>query len=572
MKGNGVRRVKRFKKVFIILLLAFLLSIPAASSLALQSNQGFDFNPGLTDLFISDHEVIKAVPVYRALVLNLIHWYTTNEDVFYLWTSHQEINDDGIAAYISPVPLPYTVPMWNMVKNDMEQYFVTSEADRDYVIGKYGYQDCGIMGYVAPLDDTAHGNAQLFQWFSGNSDNFVTDIRDIFGVDNGWNADHYYNSFVYPIGGSYNYEGPRFRVWEDASVLQEIDVLSPNGGEALSGGSKVDIRWKTMIPGGNVSLYYTLNPPEGWSAIAENLENTGSFEWTVPNSAASRAVVEARWTYQGIDANCYDQSDQYFSIKTGVGPQINWALALQPLAMEAMLPPAAPSNLAAGANFMQTKPKLYWKDNSANETAFVIERKSSGAYAKLAQVAANQTQYADSSAEIGITYYYRVKAVHNQLSSGYSNEVAESVFTKPDVVLPAFETGKVNMVFTLNKSDYSVNGVTKKMDVSPVSINGRTLLPIRFAADPLGAETAWLNSERKVTVTLGATKLELWIGSNTARINGQNVMIDPDNPDVKPIILNSRTMLPMRFVTEKLGCGVEWIPADKQIKVTYPGN
>lgn len=555
-----------------ILLLASLIILPAAPSSAIQINPNLDLNESvLLDLFISAHQVIKAEPVYRSLVDDAIHWYTTNEDEFNYWIGHKGINNDGIAAYISPVPLPYSVPMWNMVKNDIEQYFATSEASRDDVVGKYGYHDCGIMGYVVPLDDQAHGNAQMFQWYRGNRDNFITDLADLYGLDTGWNADHYYNTIV-GSHSSYDYQGPQFRVWSDASVLQEIDVLTPNGGETLTGGSSVDIKWQTLIPNGNISLYYTLDPSQGWAVIAENLENTGNYKWTVPNSAASKAIVEARWTYQGIDANCYDQSDKYFSIKAGGGSTVNWVLSLKPIAMKTLLSPAAPSNLSAGSNLLQPKPVLYWKDNSSNETAFIIERKSSGSYAKLAQVNANQTKYTDSSAEAGKTYYYRVKAVNNLLESGYSNEVAEAAFVKPVIKIPELGTENVNMIFTLNQNTYSVNGVTKIMDVSPVSINGRTLLPIRFAADPLGADTVWLDIEKKVTVTLGSKKLELWIGSNMAQINGQNKMIDPENSDVKPIILNSRTMLPMRFVTENLGCEVEWIPESKQIKVTYSGN
>ncbi len=127
----------------------------------------------------------------------------------------------------------------------------------------------------------------------------------------------------------------------------------------------------------------------------------------------------------------------------------------------------------------------------------------------------------------------------------------------------------VSMIFNLGQSTYTINGQNKTMDVSPVVVESRTLLPIRFAADPLGAVTEWNGNESKVTVTLGATKIELWIGSNTALINGVSTMIDPNNQEVKPLIINNRTMLPMRFVTEKLGCDVEWTPPT-QIKVIYP--
>jgi hypothetical protein len=576
--------MKKTKSVLITLLITLLLIVTATSASAVE----LIFNPNiivpgkiLPERFISRHEVIKAVPVYRVLVADKIHWYTTNADQFNFWASLPKINNDGIAAYISPAPLPYTVPMWNMVKNGVEQYFVTSEANRDYVIGNYGYQDCGIMGYVAVLEDTANGNAQMFQWYRGNSDNLTSELGDILGVDTGWDADHYYN-WVTGYISSYEYQGPQFRIWSDAAVLQEIDVLSPNGGETLTGGTDAEIRWETLIPGGSVSLYYTLNPEEGWSVIAEGIDNTGSFSWSVPNSPTGTAIVEARWTYEGIDANCFDQSDKYFSIKAGSGAQINWGLVFKPVDLTDLLAPAAPTNLTAGANILQKKPSLYWKDNAANETAYVIERKAAGgSYAKLAQVAANQTKYNDSAVEAGVTYFYRVKAVNGSFSSGYSNEAAATVFAMPDLQLqkpPAEDEeqvkppagGQVSMLFTLDQNAYTINGVTKTMDASPVSIEGRTLLPIRFAAEPLGAATAWDGTEKKVTVALGETKLELWIGSNIALINGSATLIDPSNTEVKPLIMNSRTMLPMRFVTEKLGCAVEWLPASRQIKIDCP--
>jgi len=46
-------------------------------------------------------------------------------------------------------------------------------------------------------------------------------------------------------------------------------------------------------------------------------------------------------------------------------------------------------------------------------------------------------------------------------------------------------------------------------------------------------------------------------------------MIDPSNPNVVPEITNSRTMVPLRFVAESLGCEVEWLPDTKSIRITY---
>lgn len=573
--------MKKIKAFLIMLFITLALTLPASAVLALEININpnlADPNKALSTIYISRHEVIKAIPIYRALRTygdwrdaKGCHLYTVNQDEFNYWMSTGKLADDGFAGYISPVPLPYTVPMWNMVKNHLEQYFVTSEANRDYVIGKYGYEDYGIIGYVVPLEDTDHGNTQMYQWYHGASQNMLGQAI--------WNADHYYNWAVGYID-NYKYEGPQFRHWLDASVLQEIDVLTPKGGEGLPAGSKADIKWSTLIPGGNVSLYYSTDGGATWGVIQEGLDNTGVYAWTVPNEVTTKAIVEARWTYAGIDANCFDQSDKYFAINASSATLPGNSLIKK---VEYSLLPllSAPSGLTTSSGPWQKQPALYWKDNASNETGYLIERKEAGgSFAKLTQVAANTAKYVDNSAKTGVKYVYRVKAVNSFTSSNYSNEAAGSVFTMPEIQLQSgqenkqssVETGQVIMLFTLDQNTYTVNGATQTMDTSPVVLEGRTLLPIRFAADPLGAVTAWDGNENKVTVTLGATKLELWIGSNTALINGETVLIDPNNPEVKPLVLNDRTMLPVRFVAEKLGCDVEWIQESSQIKVSYPSN
>jgi hypothetical protein len=80
----------------------------------------------------------------------------------------------------------------------------------------------------------------------------------------------------------------------------------------------------------------------------------------------------------------------------------------------------------------------------------------------------------------------------------------------------------------------------------------------------------WDANARKVTVTLGSNTIELWIGKSIAKVNGIDTPIDASNPKVVPEIINSRTMLPLRFVTEKLGCDVQWDGTTKTITITYP--
>ncbi len=120
-----------------------------------------------------------------------------------------------------------------------------------------------------------------------------------------------------------------------------------------------------------------------------------------------------------------------------------------------------------------------------------------------------------------------------------------------------------------NKTMY-VNDTPQGIDIPPIIIEGRTLLPIRWVAEPLGARVEWDGVERKVTIALKDTVIELWIDKNIARVNGFNTLIDPDNPKVVPIIKDGRTMLPVRFIAENLGCKVDWDQDTKTVTITYP--
>ncbi|MEZ4812711.1 MAG: stalk domain-containing protein [Caldisericia bacterium] len=122
--------------------------------------------------------------------------------------------------------------------------------------------------------------------------------------------------------------------------------------------------------------------------------------------------------------------------------------------------------------------------------------------------------------------------------------------------------------FQIAEEYYVLDGIKRDIDAAPVIQNGRTLLPARYVTEPLGGDVGWEASEKKVVCTLGETIVEFWIGKPIAKINGEEVQIDPDNPDVVPTIINDRTMVPMRFLAESLGCEVEWVSETKEIILT----
>jgi hypothetical protein len=119
----------------------------------------------------------------------------------------------------------------------------------------------------------------------------------------------------------------------------------------------------------------------------------------------------------------------------------------------------------------------------------------------------------------------------------------------------------------------TVNGTEQAIDeqgTKPIIKNNRTLVPIRAIIESLGGTIAWDATAKKVTLALGSTTMQLWIGNSTAKVNGKDIPIDKDDAKVVPEIINSRTMIPLRFVAENLGCDVLWDAATKTVTIKYP--
>jgi outer membrane protein assembly factor BamB len=135
------------------------------------------------------------------------------------------------------------------------------------------------------------------------------------------------------------------------------------------------------------------------------------------------------------------------------------------------------------------------------------------------------------------------------------------------------KTAEITIILQIGNPNITINDNTKPIDeqgTKPVIKNSRTLVPVRAIVEALNGTVDWDATAKKVTVILGSTTIELWIGKSTAKVNGIDTLIDAANSKVVPEIINSRTMLPLRFVTENLGCDVQWDGTTKIITITYP--
>lgn len=124
------------------------------------------------------------------------------------------------------------------------------------------------------------------------------------------------------------------------------------------------------------------------------------------------------------------------------------------------------------------------------------------------------------------------------------------------------DTDKI--VLTIGKKEADVFGVRTVNDTAPVIRSGRTMLPVRFVAENLGASVVWTQSEpNKVLITKGNTEIVLHINSNTAYVNGQAVKLDSP-----AFIENGRTYTPVSFICEKLGAQVKWNGETQTVIIT----
>lgn len=100
-------------------------------------------------------------------------------------------------------------------------------------------------------------------------------------------------------------------------------------------------------------------------------------------------------------------------------------------------------------------------------------------------------------------------------------------------------------------------------DQDPVLVHNTTMVPMRDVFEALGASIKWDATSQTVTGTKGDTEIKITIGSQTAYINGSGVSLTE-----AAIVVEGRTMVPLRFVSESLGANVKWDSTTRTIRIT----
>ena len=110
----------------------------------------------------------------------------------------------------------------------------------------------------------------------------------------------------------------------------------------------------------------------------------------------------------------------------------------------------------------------------------------------------------------------------------------------------------------------NLNGSQMEFDVNPVIENSRTLVPFRKIFEALDCAVSYTkeNGAQVVTANRGNQWITLEIGKNEITVDGETKKLD-----VAPKIVNGRTLVPLRAISEGLDCTVDWSADTKTVDI-----
>jgi multiple sugar transport system substrate-binding protein len=138
-------------------------------------------------------------------------------------------------------------------------------------------------------------------------------------------------------------------------------------------------------------------------------------------------------------------------------------------------------------------------------------------------------------------------------------------FTSVLAVVPSARAESITTIEVfIGKNTGTVNGKSTTLEQGALIRNGRTMVPLRFITEAMGATLAWDAATKTAALTLADNKISLTIDKAVAKVNGYDVTLD-----APAAIVNSKTVVPLRFVAESMGANTVWNDAQKKVTVTF---
>lgn len=143
-------------------------------------------------------------------------------------------------------------------------------------------------------------------------------------------------------------------------------------------------------------------------------------------------------------------------------------------------------------------------------------------------------------------------------SSGNTAESADTAKRLSDVIVLKIGSGSALRSGEVSAIDPTNGGV-----VPYINSDSRTMVPLRFVAEALGADVTWIPDGKKIEMVRGGKTITMAIGSPDYTVDGKGFTMD-----TAPVILGSRTYVPVRAAAEAFGADVEWEASNRLVIIS----
>lgn len=344
---------------------------------------------------------------------------------------------------------------------------------------------------------------------------------------------------------------------------------------------RLDVNYVTVNPHDSRVLFASVSGEETYKMIqsagapnypAKNLRaypgnNKVALEWDAPSDTSN---VSGYYVYRRSSVTNYSEPASDFPVKEtkyvdeNVENGKTYYYSVRAVHKDGTVSP--PSNEVSAVPKAPTPPVVNIPDNAkATSSQYTFTGKVDPG----STVTVNGKQVSvDASGNF--TAVVTLTSGTNTITIQVTNKAGDTVTIKKTVTYGSTTTptNKMTIVLKIGDPYMTVNGAKKEIDpgrgTAPVIVKGRTLLPIRALIETMGGSVDWDANARKVTIKLKNTTIVLTIDKKQATVNGK-----VKEMDVAPQIINGRTMVPLRFVTEQLGCQVDWNADTKTVTIKY---
>lgn len=374
-----------------------------------------------------------------------------------------------------------------------------------------------------------------------------------------------YGGYPGSIGAKYTYE------WKKISGSTTPTNPTNNLGK-YSWQGEWDTNWGKMILTQNDNIVTGTYVHDSGKISGKVSGNKLTGTWSEsPSYAAPNDAGDIEFTMSN-DGKSFTGSWRYGSS----GSWSNWeggkrlTEVIPPVVKPPVTPPSTSKN---NAEVFESGARIMWQPANGLGYRLFRSTSSSDLGISVTDFYITSTSYADVNIEPNTTYHYTVKPVLSEARpfDGVEEKLGATIakFTiKTGNSIANPDSFKHFIMLKLDDPYMSVDGIKKEIDpgfgTRPLTIGGRTMIPIRAVVESMGGTVSWEPSTKKITLKAKGNTVEMWLGKKELKLNGVSKKID-----VAPVVKNNRTVVPVRFVGENLKSKVDWINSTKEVVIVY---